>query len=339
MYNVVQGKNFRLDQHSAEVIDEKQPIFRIPIFGISGQIAWKGCFIDPCTALASLKNHCDKKHLREEKQQELMNIFYNSLSRKDQEDPITKDIHLTITAAPSANLLKLFGGALSYEEYRKRYDDQGLMHKVFVQKIPDHEANSAVSKLASGGGDPNSPTTSVWNCCMIPNDGKLNNDFVAALPQMNVPVPRNMYYCLSWLQEMYKTTVGAQCLNTSSLCDSFTVTVHTDKKNVFAVGNPVNWGEGAFNNLASNMLGRQQVFGDVFFISKNGISYPKKRKGGKKKQAVQQQVPSANLPVVPVSNSATLPTSTTTPTLTPAPTTSEVKPTQQPRKRVKKGGV
>jgi hypothetical protein len=84
------------------------------------------------------------------------------------------------------------------------------MQKVFAQKIPEHEGNSGVTKLANGGGDPNAPTTSVWNCCMIPNDGRLNNDYVAALPQMNVPVPRNMYYCLSWLQEMYVPFIVCQ---------------------------------------------------------------------------------------------------------------------------------
>ena len=109
--------------------------------------------------------------------------------------------------------------------------------------------------------------------------------------------------------------------------------MHTDKKNVFAVGNPVNWSEGTFNNLASNMLGRQQVFGDVFFISKNGISYPKKRKGGKKKQPA---VP-ASAPVL----NTTLTSTTTATTTSPAPPEAkpEAKPQQPIRKRVKKGGV
>lgn len=120
------------------------------------------------------------------------------------------------------------------------------------------------------------------------------------------------------------------------------MTVHTDKKNVFAVGNPVNWGEGAFNNLASNMLGRQQVFGDVFFISKNGISYPKKRKGGKKKQAAAAQqasapgVPAPTPVPVPVVPTATTTTSTTTTTATPAP--AAPKPSRKRVKNVASGG-
>jgi hypothetical protein len=350
MYNVVQGKNLRLDQHSAEVIDDDaHNPFRIPVFDVGGNISWKGCFVDPCTALAALKTHCDKKHLREEKQKELVDIFSSSIFRKDQQDPATKDLHLTVTAAPSPTLLKLFGGALSYEEYRKRYDELGLMDKVFSQKVPEHEGNSKEVTGTTEREGSHPPTC--WNFCLVPHNGKLNNDYVASLPQQSTVVPRNLYSCISWMQDMWAAinnnsnpatkeetpSTTATTTKTKGSCassDSFAIIIHGDKKNVFALGDPVTWNDGPFNNLASNMLGRKQVFGDALYISKNPIAYPKKRKNSKSKKAQDELAPP----------STSTPTSTSTSTApAPAPVPAAPKKKQHkdkgqqlPNKRVKK---
>lgn len=272
MYNVVNGQNLRLDQHSAQVILENEPIFKIPSFGLDGHISWKGCYGTPSTALAALKTFSDKKQLAEEKHKELVDIFSGSIFRTDKDKPETKDLHPTITAAPPSTMLKIFGGPLSYEDFTKRFDEAGIMTKIFAQKLPENEKQEPMDGEAS---DAKGLATD-WYSYVVPHDGKCNNDFVAQLPNIRVQVPRNMTNVLRWLQEVYRATFPGS-VNT----DTFCVLLHHERKNVVAVGDAFEWHEGHFNNLASNMLTRQQVFGDVTFISKSAPVYSKKKKSKK----------------------------------------------------------
>lgn len=283
MYNVIHGKTIRLDQHSGAHIREGETIFKIPTFGIDGRVHWKGCYGTPSTALAALKTYADKKKYPEEKHKEIVNIFIASLSRVDKEDPVTKDKHLTIVAAPPPSMLKLFDGPLSYDEYYKRFDEEGLMRTVFGQRIPDAEQEGAsnVESIDQVKGQP-----SDWNCVLIPHDGKSNNDYLQALPSIKVQVPRNIGNTLNWLQE-------AAAGRITSETGAFAVILHPDKKNVVTIANPAEWHEGPHNNLASNLLGHQPVFGDALYISKSLPAYKKKKQQkGAKPKAVPKEEPS-----------------------------------------------
>jgi hypothetical protein len=278
MFNVVQKTSFRLDQHTAELIHEKQHIYKIPVFTPNGKIMWKGCFSSPCTALAAVKDYSDSKKLPEEKHNELCNIFQTSLYRCDQEESsTTKDQHFTVVAAPPSSMLNVFGGPLTLLEFQKRYDEGGMMTKVYKQKLPDSEdGESGLESNDQVKGQP-----SDWNATVIPYDGKVNEEFVKALPSLKVETTRNLWNVINYVHELcVEFEVGSNS-------QSFVVTVHPEKKNVFAISDPLQWNDGAYNNLGSKLLGKQTIFGDAVVISKNPLVFSRKKSKPVKKEQTE----------------------------------------------------
>ena len=218
-----------------------------------------------------------------------MSVFQSTLFRNDQyEGSPTKDMKPTIVAAPAANLLKLFGGTLTHEEFRKKYDELGLMHTVYSQKIPagDDDSNE---KLESVKGHPTD-----WFCLYVPADSKSSNEYLGGLHAWKSEIPRNLNNTIEFLRKSFSENLPKV---DEGECHAFTVVVHPEKKNIFAICDPQEWKE-TINKLGTRLLGKQDLFGDAIFFTKT-IPNLNKKKSVKKIEsslAESQAVPAATTP-------------------------------------------
>lgn len=295
MFNVIQNKSFRLDQYTAELLPEGCKIFKCPRFTPGGHIEWSGCYASPNTALAAIKAHAIKKKLSEEKYKELFDMYQGSLARCDAGMP-TENLKPNISAAPSPTNLVHFGGNMSFEEYRKLYDPDGIMSKIFTQNIPIAEVSKEDGEISVTG--PHNPNC--WYTCMIDPDSKCSPENVTQMPYSRDEIPRNMVNVVEYLMEKAATYGVVRQDNAVVLVQD------PDKRNMIGLADPNDWNE-VLNPLATKVYGKQAVFGPVLYLGKSQL----KLKPKKKAQAQKAQVQSKN-----AATQTTSPTTTTTTTTT-----------------------
>lgn len=312
MFNIIKGAPIRLDQHSCEIISQKDEIFRYPTFGLDGKVHWKGCFATPQTCISGLKDHCNKKKLNKEKYQELFDILQATLNRtefrKDEKFPIIEE-------APSHTNLSVFGGNMSPTEFRATFDPQFVMNKVYRQSIPNGDViNSGCPGCTSDGSGglipPDATGKSMWKVTLIPSDSKCTEEYLNHLEHIQTPIPRNFTNVVTMLNTLLKTTLstnnnggGGEAKQSNAIC----IYLHPDKKDIFGIGHSCDFDDsGTLNKLGRKVLGNQIVMGKVIIISKKEPSLSRK----KRKEVKEQN--EASVPAVPKKKKKTNKKQTTT---------------------------
>lgn len=334
MWNRVQGKNIRICQWcTSTIVEDKHPVFKIPEFITvqaplsdekkvtvaldKEEVMWRGVFCCPGCATAALKQYSDKMKLSQEMHNFIMDVYKDSLHRKDKGE-VTETLKFNIVAAPNPKTLKVFGegGSMTLEEYHKNLDTE-TMNAVFTQELPKEP-------VASEGEDGDGKTRQLvgnWQITEVDSDMKVNHEQVANLETAAQGLPRNASSVVCYLEEM------ANLLQDTNINPGvpYVVYPHPEREDSFGIGLPQAWqGEDPdHNNLASRLLGSVPVFGDVLIYHKKNL----KLKKGKKKSRSSPKLPTDE------TTQPAQPAPAPVPAPLPLPVVSEPEKAKIPRKR------
>lgn len=284
MISSIHGKKVRLCQWSFEIIVEGQPVFKFP-YHFGDKIRWKGCFITPQCALAALNEYCNSKPtILEAVKIDLHTLFQASLQRADKGEATYDTMpHVTIQPAPSPATLSYLGGPHSPDAFRKLYDPERVMQKIFKQTIrPEEDDDDELSKTTSMCG---------WKASLIAADSKITPEYYKSLQTIETLIPRNAENVVTFLRGAWADHSSKMGATATETVPSFVMYFHPTIPDMFAIGDTSAWNESKeTNKLAFRIFGKKSpVFGDVLIYHKKNLKINGKR--SKKEEAPKVEPP------------------------------------------------
>lgn len=278
---LVNKQQWRLDQFTGRPIPEGDPVFKVPVFNQNkSSFEWKHCFAAPSICLAYIQHYAEKNKLPNELKNEMVDLFQKSLKFVPLKNSSHTMKNYHIQVAPQFTELKKFKGTLSYKDYTKKWDPDGIQKNLFTQKIPAGENDSEMTAPLKK-----------WMITDLSYDEKCSEESVKAILKSAevTEVPRGITQVFDYINVLWGISQG-EVLDEGKIPSHPVVIYYNPTTKAIGIGDPNEWDLSSTSRssaIGSKLFCKNQVRGNILVLHKKplklGKRHKSKTKSGQKK--------------------------------------------------------